>query len=249
MQKMWGYWTWKCSHFDKRKGLKPQAAHLRPTFVLSFLVSLDKYLSRISYLLTCILLILKKGTKFYFITIVCNKVLFFFSFFLFFFKNHLLPEVSWTPCQGPEGTAWPAQDSPHTAQGPGPHASPPGPSAPAPAMPQKGWSPAPCSPALPSRGPHWACTLAWLQHMPISRKVPKAWGWGCPSACSCLHLAGAMGRALSARLLRSKWLLSREPSVLAEPWHSTAQLYRGHENKIPNILLSCLETLNYNHRF
>lgn len=45
-------------------------------------------------------------------------------------------------CPGPEGTAGPTVPVPHPAHGPGLQFSPPVLSAPAPATPQQGWSPA-----------------------------------------------------------------------------------------------------------
>ena len=62
-------------------------------------------------------------------------------------------------CQGPEGTtspSWscpPPRGSPHPAQGPGLHVTPPGQSGPAPVTPQWGLSSASHSCALPGHGP------------------------------------------------------------------------------------------------
>lgn len=67
---------------------------------------------------------------------------------------------------------------PYPAHSPGPTVRAWGPSVPAPVTPQQGQSPAPNSSAPPLHSP------VQPQPIPIPRKVPKCWRWGCPDCPS-----------------------------------------------------------------
>lgn len=71
------------------------------------------------------------------------------------------------------------------------------------------------SPQVPSVLPSQVQTLSSLQ--PIPRKVPDAQRWDCPSAPSCLHLAGMEEQVLAVMpcLNRSPWAVASSCRALA----------------------------------
>ncbi|KAK4830683.1 hypothetical protein QYF61_012852 [Mycteria americana] len=109
--------------------------------------------------------------------------------------NRLPREVVESPCLEVQQALC---DGGETLKSTGPHVSPPGPSVPALAMPQPGWSPDPHSLARPWAPLSWAHPSAHIpaQPGPIPGEVPGAQGWGLP--CSWLGRLGPGCRALAA---------------------------------------------------